>query len=109
TDGSDPLNPAKRQLVATVPVWTALREWTKFPEQQSAPVALEKGKRYYMEILHKDGTGGDAIGIGWQLPSGKLERPLQTHYLQPTFDGTNPPVVNSPYAAHLTTARHSHT
>src|SRR5207247_2371946 len=48
--------------------------------------------------------GGDALGLGWQLPSGKQERPLQTFYLQPTFDGTNPPVVNGPYAAPITPA-----
>src|SRR5687767_14301806 len=76
TDGTDPLNPAKKQLIAYVPVWSSIREWGKFPEQQSAPVSLEKGKRYYMEVLHKDGAGGDAWGLGWQLPSGKLERPM---------------------------------
>lgn len=99
TDASDPLNPAKRQLISHVPGYTGIREWTKFPEQRSAPVFLEKGKQYYLEVLHKDGTGGDALGLGWQTPSGRDERPMQTFYFQPTLNTTDPTVVNGPYAA----------
>lgn len=99
TDPADPLNPAKKQLIASVPVWSNAREWTKYPEQQSAPISLEKGKQYYMEILHKEGTGGDNVGWGWQLPSGSLERPMPSFYLQPTLNTGDPTVVNGPFAA----------
>jgi hypothetical protein len=37
-----------------------------------------------MEILHKEGGGGDAPGFGWQLPS-ELERPLP--HLPATYGG----------------------
>lgn len=99
TDAADSLNPAKKQLIASVPGWSNAREWSKYPEQQSAPVSLEKGKQYYLEILHKEGTGGDNIGWGWQLPSGELERPMPTFYLQPTLSPSDPTVVAGPYAA----------
>lgn len=97
TDAADPLNATKKQLLCSVPGWSNAREWNKYPEQQSAPVYLEKGKRYYLEILHKEGTGGDHVGLGWQLPSGALERPMRTFYLQPTLDGNDATVVNGPY------------
>lgn len=31
-------------------------------------VALEQGKRYYFEILHKAGTGSDNLSLGWSKP-----------------------------------------
>jgi hypothetical protein len=99
TDPADSLNPAKKQLISQVPGYAGIREWTKYPEQQSAPVYLEQGKQYYWEILHKDGTGGDALGLGWQTPSGKDERPMQTFYFQPTLNTNDPTVVNGPFAA----------
>ena len=102
TDASDPLNPAKKQRIAMVPGWSNARDWTKYPEQQSAPVTLEKGKQYYLEVLHKQGTGGDNIGWGWQLPSGTLDRPLRTFYLQPTL-ATNATVVDGVYAVPFVT------
>lgn len=101
TDSSDPSNPDKKQKVAAVPVtgWSNAREYTKYPDQQSAPINLEKGKRYYFEILHKDGTGGDNVGLAWKLPSGAVERPMRTFYLQPRRDAADPTAVNNPYVA----------
>ncbi|MBK8038757.1 MAG: DUF1800 family protein [Verrucomicrobiaceae bacterium] len=31
-------------------------------------MALEAGKRYYFEILHKSGTGDDHLALGWSKP-----------------------------------------
>ena len=61
-------DPANRQLIATVPGWTAPRQWTKFPEQQSAPVTLQAGQSYFIEALMKEGGGGDNLAVGWQGP-----------------------------------------
>src|SRR5512134_2731325 len=38
--------------------------------QQSALIALEAGKRYYIEAVYRDGTGGDGVSVFWQTPSG---------------------------------------
>jgi YHS domain-containing protein/regulation of enolase protein 1 (concanavalin A-like superfamily) len=96
---TDPLNPALKQLICSVPGWSNAREYNKYPEQQSAPVYLEQGKRYYLEILHKEGTSGDNVGIGWQRPGGQLERPMPSYYLQPVKEDADPVPVNGPYAA----------
>jgi hypothetical protein len=86
SDSSDPRNPAKKSLIASVPGYSGVRQWDKFPEQKSAPVQLVAGVTYYIEVLHKEGTGGDSVGLGWQLPSGTLEQPMAAWHLQPEQD-----------------------
>ncbi len=83
TDPADPLNPSKTNLICWVPGYSGLGEWTKFPQQKSVPVNLEAGKIYYLQILHKEGTGGDYVQLGWQTPSGALERPMPAWHFQP--------------------------
>jgi hypothetical protein len=61
-------DPANKELIASVASWTASREWTKEANQQSLPVALEAGQRYYIEALQKEGSGGDNIAVAWQGP-----------------------------------------
>src|SRR5690606_25057702 len=36
-----------------------------------------------IEALHKESGGGDHLGVGWQLPSGALERPIPGGRLSP--------------------------
>lgn len=86
SDSADPLNPSKTNLTCHVPGYSDPGIWNKFPSQQSAPVALEKGKTYYLEIFHKEGSGGDHIALGWQLPSGLQELPAPAWYFQPVRD-----------------------
>lgn len=48
---------------------TGNREWEKRPDlQRSAPVALQEGSRYYLEVIHKQGTGADHLAVAWQIP-----------------------------------------
>ncbi len=64
--------------------WTAWRQWTKYPSQQSDAIRLEAGKKYYIEALHKEADGGsDGVTVGWQLPNGSLERPIPGSRLSP--------------------------
>jgi hypothetical protein len=63
--------------------WTPWREWTKYPSQQSAAIYLEAGKKYYIEVLHKEAAGRDGVTVGWQLPNGVLERPIPGSRLSP--------------------------
>jgi len=35
----------------------------------SSSVQLVKGQRYFIEALHKEGTGGDQVRAGWRTPS----------------------------------------
>lgn len=85
--------PANKRLLATVQSYTGSREWTREPNQQSAPVSLVAGQRYYVEVLHVEGTGGDNIAVGWQWPDGTLNRPITSEYLAPWVRSTNPPAI----------------
>mgnify|MGYP003869412161 CR=1 FL=1 len=85
--------PAGKRLLAGVQNYTGSREWTKEAGQQSAPVSLVAGQRYYVEVLHVEGTGGDNIAVGWQLPDGTFNRPISGVYLAPWVRSTNPPTI----------------
>ncbi len=82
-------NPAnKRRIAYNNSGWTNSREWTKFSTQTSAPIALQSGRRYYIEALHKESVGGDNLAVGWKLPSGTLERPIPGSRLLPYSGAT---------------------
>ncbi len=63
----EPVNTFKRAWVtggSTTP-----RTWNAQASQKSPWMALEQGKKYYFEVLHKAGTGaGDNLAVGWLLP-----------------------------------------
>jgi|GEM_PF-1704367 len=80
-------NPGNKVLIASINGWAGVREWTKYTTQQSVAVALTAGQRYYIEALHKEGSGGDNLAVGWQLPSGTLERPIPGARLSPWVNG----------------------
>ncbi|MHC4253024.1 MAG: PA14 domain-containing protein, partial [Planctomycetota bacterium] len=54
--------------IAHVSPYCAPRAWTTSPRQQSGPIALEKGKRYYVKALQKEGGGGDHMSVAWRGP-----------------------------------------
>ncbi|NGO39706.1 hypothetical protein G4L39_09915 [Limisphaera ngatamarikiensis] len=76
-------SPANRRLIAWVSGWTGSREWTKEPNQQSAPVRLEAGRAYYIAALQKEGWGGDNLAVRWLRPDGVDEGPIPARYLLP--------------------------
>ncbi len=76
-------NAGNKVKIASVTGFTASREWGKYPSQQSAPIALQAGTAYYIEALHKEGTGNDNLAVGWQLPDGTQQRPIPGSHLSP--------------------------
>lgn len=76
-------DPSNKIMAAYVTGATGIRQWNKYSSQKSAPIALEKGKTYYIEALHKQGVGTDNIAVGWELPDGTLERPVPGNRLSP--------------------------
>ncbi|MDB6055526.1 MAG: CotH protein [Verrucomicrobiales bacterium] len=100
-------SPASKVLIATVNAWTGSREWTKEANQQSNPIALESGKRYYIEVLMKEGSGGDSLAVRWQLPNFQIEEPIPATRLFP-YTGTNtvlPNILQQPTNVGLPEAR----
>ncbi len=77
SNDADPVNAIKRVYVTT---GTASQEWNAAGEthQKSPWLALEEGKKYYIEILHKAGTGvGDNLAVGWAKPGQSGSAPSQ--------------------------------
>lgn len=67
-------NPETKELVCQAREWSLyFQNWWQFPDQESAPVHLEAGRRYYIEALHKEGGGGDFFSVAWQPPGAGLE------------------------------------
>jgi len=69
--------------IAKVPGWTAPGQWNKFSEQASQTIELKAGRRYYFEVIHKEGGGGDHVGVGWQLPGEQTIQVIEKEYLMP--------------------------
>lgn len=76
-------DPANKVLIGYVDRATGFREWNKYNTQGRTSFWLEAGKRYYIEVLHKQGAGTDHVSVGWQLPDGTLERPIPGSRLSP--------------------------
>jgi YVTN family beta-propeller protein len=89
-------SPATAVTIARVPSWTNSREWSRYPEQTSALITLQAGQRYYIEVIMKEGTGGDNLAAAWEIPgtgSGPIVIPGQ--YLSPWVIDS-PPVITNP-------------
>ena len=73
SDDGEPVNKVRRAYVRPVPGatnGTAVHQWNVQLTQRSPWLALVAGQRYYVEILHKAGTGtGDNWSVGWLLDS----------------------------------------
>jgi 2',3'-cyclic-nucleotide 2'-phosphodiesterase (5'-nucleotidase family) len=76
-------NPANKVLVAYTLSFTGFREWNKFSTQESTPIRLIKGARYYIETLQKESSGPDHLSVGWKLPGGAFERPIGASRISP--------------------------
>ena len=56
------------KLVATVPSWSSQGEYDKFSSQSSPFIELQAGKRYFFELIHKEGVLGDHFSVAWEGP-----------------------------------------
>ncbi|MHC4642529.1 MAG: lamin tail domain-containing protein, partial [Planctomycetota bacterium] len=74
-------DPANKSVIAYVPGWTESREWNRFAAQQSSSIMLIDGQKYYIEALHKEGTGGDNLAVTWEGPSVSRGNPIDGQYL----------------------------
>jgi len=75
-------NPANATRIAYVDGWTSPREWAKYATQRSAAVTLAAGQKYYLEVLHKEATGGDHFAVSWQGP-GIAQTVIAGNFLSP--------------------------
>ncbi|MEW6159718.1 MAG: PA14 domain-containing protein, partial [Verrucomicrobiota bacterium] len=70
-------SPANKLQIGLEPAWNPPRQWMNSlnqptrgnpPSNVSGPIALETGRRYYVEALMKEGGGADHIEVAWQMP-----------------------------------------
>ena len=73
--------PANVKPIAKVSGYTAPRAWDANPEQQSKPVRMEAGKRYYLEALQKEGGGNDHLSVAWSGP-GRARTVIPSEHLR---------------------------
>jgi hypothetical protein len=83
--GSD-ATPGKASMIAYLAGinTTNSREWTKYATQQSVTIPLTAGSKYYIEVLHKEGTGSDHVAVAWQGP-GISQQVIGGAYLRPWY------------------------
>jgi hypothetical protein len=61
-------DPANIVMVAEVPGWTEAFAWNTYPDQESDPITLVAGQKYYIEALMKEAGGGDSLTVAWEGP-----------------------------------------
>ncbi len=82
-------DPAHMVQIASVPQWTPPRDFDNTgggaggPQQKSSPIPLTAGKRYYIEVLHAEGVGGDNLAVAWQGPGIRDRTIITGKYLSP--------------------------
>src|SRR5690606_40265026 len=59
---------ADAQVVASVPRYSSRNQFDKYSSQASPIFNLEAGKRYYFEVIHREGYGGDHFSVAWEGP-----------------------------------------
>ncbi|HQZ42354.1 MAG TPA: PKD domain-containing protein, partial [Flavobacteriales bacterium] len=62
-------DPQFKQVICSILGYTGETEYTKYASQTSAPIQLEAGRYYYVEMLQKEGSGGDHMALHWQTPN----------------------------------------
>lgn len=75
--------PANMRRIAYVSTKTGFRSWFTSATQRSVSIRLIKGVRYYIETIHKEGTGTDHLSVGWLLPNGTFQGPIAGSNLSP--------------------------
>ena len=75
--------PSTIRPIASVVAWTPQRDFAIEPGQRSAPVDLVAGRRYFLQVLHKEGSGGDHLSFAVDFPGGTSEKPLAVGRLEP--------------------------
>ena len=89
----DDEDPRSARVIASVPTWTAPKDWNRFPSQRTPLVRLEAGRKYYVEVLHVQRGGDDHLSVAWEGP-GVAQQIVTGNYLMPwvrdiNLDGPN--------------------
>ena len=87
-------SPANRVLIAKETGWQPIRKYQPVGDEATSEfISLEAGKAYYIEILNKEGGGGDNVAVAWTTGDAIVPDalPISGEYLSPWV-----PVVEGP-------------
>ncbi len=68
--GDDPVG---ARQIAYVAGWTTQYQWFRYASQRSDTFSLQAGTSYYVEVIAKEGSGGDHVSVAWQRDGAALE------------------------------------
>ena len=54
--------------IASVAGWAGYYEWYRMASQESEPIFLEAGEKYFIRAVWKEGGGGDHCEVAWEGP-----------------------------------------
>ncbi|MBN1576041.1 MAG: fibronectin type III domain-containing protein, partial [Chitinispirillaceae bacterium] len=96
-------DPAGKSMIAWVAGYTDYHAWYKYPSQASAAKSLVAGRKYYFEILHKEGNQNDNLSVAWRLgTSGSptvISGSVLSAYIPPTAPDTPSGLAATPLSA----------
>jgi hypothetical protein len=75
-------DPSNLNWIANVEGSTDPCEWNKYEQQQSFPVSLVAGQKYYILVEHKASVGNDNVAVAWEGP-GISQQVIDGIYLSP--------------------------
>ena len=101
-------NPTNIKRIAYVEGFVGFRSWFSVPNQRSASIHLVKGGRYYVETVHKEGTGTDHLSVAWQMPDHTFEGPIAGSRLSPYQEFTSPQAARQNFTVAMTAATSLH-
>ena len=59
--------PNDKRLLASLQGWAPPRGWSRIgPSSISDPIRLQRGRRYWVEVLFKEGSSGDNMSVTWR-------------------------------------------
>ena len=70
-----------KQLIARVTGGTGYRQWNSQPGQVSRMIRLEAGRRYFIEVRHKQDSGSDHVSVAWRVPGSNEFRVIRDQAL----------------------------
>ena len=88
-------SPANRVLIAKESGWQPIRRYQAVGDEATSEfISLEGGKAYYIEILNKEGGGGDNVAVAWTTGDAIVPDalPISGEYLSPWVPEAGGPV-----------------
>lgn len=70
---SDHSEAGKEKIAFESGAGTSLFTGPRLEERRSRAIPLERGRKYYLEVLQKQGGGASLIQVGWERPDGTQE------------------------------------